>query len=103
MCQRKAQFLTKKESEREWCRQLVELGRAAGENAEKTRTVNDIRADGRPHRRYGYFFSAHERVHVRDREDKLVEPCQLGWENAVVARMRDLSAVFSLSPVKTRF
>ena len=56
MCQRKAHFLTKKESEREWCRQLVELGRAAGENAEKTRTVNDIRADGRPHRRYGYFF-----------------------------------------------
>ena len=48
-------------------------------------------------------FSAYERVHVRDREDKLVEPCQLGWENAAVARMRDLRAVFGLSPAKTFF
>ena len=38
--------------------------------------------------------SAHGRVHGRDGEDKLVEPCQTGRENVTVARMRDLSAGF---------
>ena len=38
--------------------------------------------------------SAHGRVHVRDSEDKLIEPCKIGRENVTVARMSDLSAGF---------
>ena len=83
----------KNESEREWCRQLVErlverLDRTLERCPPRTTfaLMEDLNDD--------MGISAHGRVHVRDSEDKLVEPCQIGRENVTVAMMRDLSAGF---------
>ena len=91
----------KKESERAWRRQLIELGRAAGDNAGKILTANDIRADG-----ISTTIWAFQRVkgHMCGTErTSWFEPCQLGWESEAVAGMHDLSAYFSPSLVNTRF